>query len=258
MRDITILVAVFALAAAALKHPWIGVLGWTWVSIMNPHRLGWGIAYDFQVAGVLAGATLVGLVITRDPRRLPITPATTVLALFALWMLLAWPFSVFPFDDTEMLSRVMKIQFMLFIALALLHTRRQLDLLVWILVLSIGFFGVKGGIFTVLTGGNYRIWGPPSSFIGGNNEVALALVIIIPLMRYLQLQTSQRLVRWGLTAAMLLYRARRDRKPLPRSRAGCGWDGLRALDTHAEQDSLGGVAARRGVRWPVLHAGALA
>jgi probable O-glycosylation ligase (exosortase A-associated) len=170
---------------------------------MNPHRLAWGVAYDFPVAAVLGGSTLVGVLITRDPRRLPLTPSTAVLALFIAWILLAWPFSMYPFDDTEMLLRVMKIQLMIFVALAVLHTRTQLDLLIWIVVLSIGFFGVKGGIFTVFSGGSYRIFGP-GGFIWGNNEIALALVITLPLMRYLQLQTSRRWVRWGLTAAMLL------------------------------------------------------
>ena len=41
-------------------------------------------------------------------------------------------------------------------------------------VLSIGFYGLKGGIFTILTGGAQRVWGPPGGFIEGNNELAVA------------------------------------------------------------------------------------
>ena len=36
------------------------------------------------------------------------------------------------------------------------------------------------------------MWGPPDSFIEGNNELALALVMTIPLMRFLQLQVKAR------------------------------------------------------------------
>jgi len=86
----------------------------------------------------------------------------------------------------------------------LFNTRERLTLLVWDIVVSIGFFGVKGGVFTILTGGHYRVWGPPGSFIAGNNEMALALLILIPLMRYLQMYSSNKWVRRGLVVAMIL------------------------------------------------------
>src|SRR6185369_12439911 len=40
--------------------------------------------------------------------------------------------------------------------------------------------------------------------IDGNNEVALALIVIIPLMRFLQLQAQNKNIKRGLTAAMIL------------------------------------------------------
>jgi probable O-glycosylation ligase (exosortase A-associated) len=42
------------------------------------------------------------------------------------------------------------------------------------------------------------------SFIADNNAIAVALIMVIPLMRYLQLTSPYRYVRWGLGAAMLL------------------------------------------------------
>jgi probable O-glycosylation ligase (exosortase A-associated) len=98
----------------------------------------------------------------------------------------------------------MKIDFMIVVAAMVLTTRKHIMVLAWVVAGSIGIYGVKGGIFTIATGGAYRVWGPPASFIEGNNELALALVMTIPLMRFLQLQVKVRLVRYGLTAAMLL------------------------------------------------------
>jgi putative inorganic carbon (HCO3(-)) transporter len=63
---------------------------------------------------------------------------------------------------------------------------------------------VKGGIFTISHGGVHRVQGPAGSFIGGNNEIALALSMTIPLMRYLQLQTRNILIHQGVTVAMIL------------------------------------------------------
>jgi len=48
------------------------------------------------------------------------------------------------------------------------------------------------------------VLGPEGTFIGGNNEIALALILTIPLMHYLQTITPDARVRHGLTIAMLL------------------------------------------------------
>ncbi len=71
-------------------------------------------------------------------------------------------------------------------------------------VLSLGFFGFKGGIFTIVTAGEFRVWGPPGGFIEGNNELALALIIAIPLMYFLRLVSDNPWVRHGLIPLMLL------------------------------------------------------
>jgi len=46
--------------------------------------------------------------------------------------------------------------------------------------------------------------GPAGTFIGGNNELALALVMAIPLIRYLHLQETRKLFKIGLASAMVL------------------------------------------------------
>jgi putative inorganic carbon (HCO3(-)) transporter len=77
-------------------------------------------------------------------------------------------------------------------------------LLLWVSTLSIAFFGVKGGLYTLLKGGEGMVLGPRGGFIEGNTTIALAVVIALPLMRYLQIISNRRWVRWGLAAAMLL------------------------------------------------------
>ena len=38
LRDLLVLTIVLAGALVAIRRPWIGVMLWTWLSIMNPHR----------------------------------------------------------------------------------------------------------------------------------------------------------------------------------------------------------------------------
>ena len=47
------------------------------------------------------------------------------------------------------MQRALKVQLMVFVMLVVFHSKRHLDLLVWVIVLSIGFYGVKGGILTL-------------------------------------------------------------------------------------------------------------
>jgi probable O-glycosylation ligase (exosortase A-associated) len=203
MRTLLLLIIVFWLAALAIVHPYVGVLGWTWVSIMNPHRLTW-TAERFPVAAVIGGATLIGMIFTRDRRNLFISAPSAFLIFFMLWMCTTYWFSFSREGSTDMLARVLKIDFMVLVALTLLYTKRHIVALVWVLVFSIGFFGVKGGLFTLMTGGFYRVWGPPDSFIEGNNELALAIIMIIPFIYFLREQLTRTWQRHAMLAIMAL------------------------------------------------------
>lgn len=92
---------------------------------------------------------------------------------------------------------------MVFVTLMMVNTRERIHTLVWVIAVSLGFYGLKGGVFTVLGGGVSHVLGPSASFIGDNNAMALALCMTLPLMRYLHLHARGKWVRAGLLATML-------------------------------------------------------
>ena len=205
MRDSILTLLIAATLPFALMHPYVGVLTWVWVSVMNPHRLTWGFAHELPFAMIIAIVTMIGIVFTKDQRRFPFTPVTLMLFLWVLWMNVSSLTALHPELIFPMWSKVMKIQFMIFVALFVLYRKEHFIWLVWVLVASVGYFGVKGGVFTLATGGNYLVWGPDSSFIADNNAISLALVMIIPLIRYVQVAEVKN--KWGkhaCTAAMVL------------------------------------------------------
>lgn len=207
MRDIAIsLIAVWGLAQMFSK-PYLGVYLWTWFSMMNPHRLTWGFAYSLPWAQIIAGATLLSLFTGKQKKLSVWHPETVVLLLFILWFCITTIFAANPSGALTEFDRFLKIQLFIFLTMTLISDREKLNGFIWVIVVSIGFFGIKGGIFTLLTGGSSRVWGPPGSFIEGNNEIALAMLMTIPLMRYLQLQYNNNLVRIVLMIAMLLCAA---------------------------------------------------
>lgn len=206
MRDIALSPIILAIAVYGLLHPWIGIMGWTWLSIMNPHAYSWRLS-SMPIAATVAISVLLGIVITRDRKQFFVTRETVILMLFMTWMCITLPFS-FYFDHSFTLwNRVMKIDLMVLVAMVVLHSKRHIITLAWVLAGSLGFYGVKGGVFTIATGGSYRVWGPPGSYIDGNNEIALALVMIIPLIRFLHLNTESIWIRRGLVISMLLCAA---------------------------------------------------
>jgi probable O-glycosylation ligase (exosortase A-associated) len=203
VRDTLLIVGVIVICGWALARPWLGVLGWTLLSIMNLHRYAWSAA-NLPLAAAIAIATMVGMMLTRDRRQVYVTAPTLMLALFMMWISVTLPLSVSPAESFDMWKRVMKIDFMILVALVLLHTRTHVMALVGLLVFSLGFYGAKGGIFTLVHGGVFRVWGPEGTFIEGNNELALAIIVAIPLMRFLQMQTTRKLYRTGLGVLMIL------------------------------------------------------
>ena len=50
MRDIAVTAVVFGLLPFILWRPHIGMLVWTWLGLMNPHRLCYTFAYDMPFA----------------------------------------------------------------------------------------------------------------------------------------------------------------------------------------------------------------
>ena len=207
MRDIAVVLVVGVVAVMALRRPWIGVMLWTWLSLMSPHRLAWGFAYDAPLAAIAAGITLVGLLTTKE-RQSPFGGAPVAFfTVFVLWITLSWLLGVNTAGDYEDWSKVMKIDLMIFATLMLLRNKHQIMAFAWVIAASLAFFGVKGGLFTVLNGGNYRVWGPPGSFIEDNNELALALIMVIPLLHFLQIQVTSRAVRHALSLIIVLCAA---------------------------------------------------
>jgi probable O-glycosylation ligase (exosortase A-associated) len=203
IRDLVL----FAIAAGAipfiLRHPWMGVLFSAWFGLMSPHRLTWGPAYDFRFVLWLAVLTLIGMLVTRDERRWKAGVEVYLLIGFIAWYSLTTVFAFNPDRALPALERAVKIQVLVFLTLILFNSKRQLELLVWTIGLSIGFYGLKGGLYTLRTGADVgRVWGPAGSFIEDNNAVGLALVLAIPYLYYLFGETQNRWVKVGLLGVM--------------------------------------------------------
>jgi probable O-glycosylation ligase (exosortase A-associated) len=205
MRDIALTLVFIGLVFWSFKRPVIAPLLWAWLSLMSPHRLTWGFAYNMPFAQIAAAVVLVMLFASKERYPYPgLAPARLLIA-FYMWMCVT---SLLSFNDSATVLagwiKVTKVQVMLFLSLLMLRGRRHIDMLVWVIVLSIGFYGVKGGIHTILRGGGSMVMGPPGSFIEGTNDIALAMVMVIPLMYYLATEARNKWIVRGLFTMMVI------------------------------------------------------
>jgi putative inorganic carbon (HCO3(-)) transporter len=204
VRDIALSLVFLSTLPFAFRHAYGGVLLWTWLSMMNPHKLTYGFARDAPFAAIAAAVTMVALFITKDRVKFKLTPQILLLLLFIAWMCVTTVFAVDRAQSWLQLNKVLKIQLMVMVAIAVIQTRKQIELFIWVNALSIAFFGFKGGLYTIATGGGGRVWGPPGGFIEGNNELGLALIIVIPLLVFLRTTVDQRWLRNLVTLTILL------------------------------------------------------
>jgi len=204
MRDIVLTAIIFGLLFLVSKHPHYGIYLWSWLSYMNPHKQAWGFAQTMPFAYITAIITLAAYLFSKEPKRIPWAPEIVLLFMFFVWVTITTVFCFYPALAWDQWDKVWKILFMTLVTAALLTNRQRLEGLVWIIALSLGFYGIKGGIFTILHGGVYRVQGPETTFIAGNNEIALALIMTVPLIRYLHLYEKRRWLKLGLAGAMLL------------------------------------------------------
>ena len=204
MRDIFLIVFLFGSVPFILRRPTYGVMLWVWVSVMNPHRLAWGPAYDMPFAMVIAATTVVGAVFSREPKQIPFNGITIVLLLLTIWMSVTTIFALNPDPAVDTWIRVTKTMFMVFVTIYLLHSKKHVYVLVCILAASIAYYGIKGGVFTLVGGGESKVWGPEGSYIEENNALAVATIMTIPLLRYIQMHASNRWLKIGLLGAMIL------------------------------------------------------
>ena len=199
MRDLILTAIIFGIVPFIFGNPVLGTYLWAWLGMMNPHRATYGFAASLPFAYVVAIVTLLSFAFSKYRRPLPVNTITVALLSLLGWMCVT---SIFALNSADaVLERIIffgKIQIMLFVTMMLVRGRRDIERLIWIVTFSIGFYGIKGGIWTVLTGGNNRVFGPPGSFIEENNGLAVALVMIAPFVFYLYQTVKRRWLRQAL------------------------------------------------------------
>ncbi len=182
MRDLLFMALLAGVLPFAIWNPQFGVLAYVWVGLMNPHRFVYQLS-TFPVALTFAAATLLAMILRRRFGRFPVRTETILILVWFCYTTVTTILAI-GHEAWAQWDKVSKILLMTVVTGMLLQSRRDLMRLVAVIAGSILFFAVKGGIFSIVTRGQYQVFGPPDSFIADNNDLALAELMVLPLLLF--------------------------------------------------------------------------
>jgi probable O-glycosylation ligase (exosortase A-associated) len=185
IRDVVFAILWLGLLPVSLLRPWLGILAWYWLAYFVPHAHVWGFARSIPVAAGVGGATLVGFLFAHDRKPLPRSSVTFFMLAFVADYTLTTILAHNPQLSFEKWTWVSKVLLMTFVTMSLFQDRARLRWLYMVPALGIGFYGFKGGIWVLVTGGGELVFGPDMSFFADNNTLGLALCMVLPILLYL-------------------------------------------------------------------------
>lgn len=203
MRDILLFGFIAATLLTTVRYPFAAVLMWGWFTLATPQQAAY-YADQIPLNLIIAGATFIALFLHGELTRPRPTPLSWLLLLFTAWLGVSQIFSLIPEFSAPIFDRFLKILIFIIICTLVVNSRLRFHALLWLLVLTMGFFGAKGGAYTLLTLGKNIYFGLDETILYDNNHMGIALAVSLPLMRYLQRVSAVRIVRLGLILVMAL------------------------------------------------------
>jgi len=197
MRDYLLFMIIMVLVPVILARPWVGIPAWYWVGLMAPHGLTWTFMRSFPVATVIGGTTLLALLLSKDRRPMPFTREMVLMFAFLGWITLTSYFAVNSSGAWGFWQHFVKILLITFVTPMLIYGQQRILWVLLVITFSIAFYGLKGGIFAISTGGNYMVLGPPGSYLSGNTYIGLAMVMVLPLVLVSARMFREKWVDWS-------------------------------------------------------------
>jgi putative inorganic carbon (HCO3(-)) transporter len=202
VRALVLVIGLVLGLGMTLTEPFAGVLIWEWFTLQNPHDEAYGIVHSLPINFVIAIVTLGTLAFSRERKLPPVTLISVLMLGFVAWMTFNSFFAFDPSWSWPLWSRTWKTFAFGLVVAATATSRERLYSAAWVAVISLFYYGAKGGLFTILTGGNFHVFGPPGTIIGDNNQLAVALLMALPLADFLRSEARNKWIARGLVAGM--------------------------------------------------------
>jgi probable O-glycosylation ligase (exosortase A-associated) len=206
MRDLIVSLFILGTLPTCYRRPFIGLLMFTLLAYMRVQDLTWGFARYQRWSFYVAIVTLVGFLMSKEDKRFMLNDIRcwimVTLALLVGASLVA---------SGELTTRDINIyvEYWKIIGVALFTTGvvKNLEyfrILIWVIALSFGFFGVKSGLQMILSGGSLVIIQGPGGMLSDNNDFALAMCMSLPWILHIGLAERRTILRRTMIAIVPL------------------------------------------------------
>ncbi len=177
---------------------------WAWTSLLAPNDLLYGVGVAVPFAKVAAFLACVLLVFRRGDVQFRLGSTGLLLLALAFGSVLAQSMTLEadPALGWDICEKSLKILALALVVLWTITDRLRVHGLLLAICLGIGYIGVDEGAKFILSGSGHKVLG--SSSIGDNNQVALDVLLVIPLMQYLYSTAASRFMRLASGGGILL------------------------------------------------------
>jgi probable O-glycosylation ligase (exosortase A-associated) len=204
MRDAMFLAAIVAIIPMALNRPYICIPFWAYVSLLDPNNFLYGIGALVPYAKVAAGLTLVSLLISRERKAFHCDRTTALVLIFLVIATLSQLTSLTDASvGWDILDKLWKIVALNLLVVCCMRSRLRIHVLLLTICLGVGFNGTGEALKYLLSGGGHKVEGLPNW--GDNNQVALIVLMTMPILAYIREVSEARLLRLGALGGIILF-----------------------------------------------------
>ncbi|MCE9594922.1 MAG: putative O-glycosylation ligase, exosortase A system-associated [Planctomycetes bacterium] len=208
MRDLIFAGLIAFFLPVVYRRPFVGMLVFSWLAYMRPQDLCWGFARPQRWSFLIAAVTVAGYF--SRPRSEFYRRDLRSTALIALVIVVGISCLASDFHSDGQFDRYVEFAKIVGVTLfttTLVSTPERLRVLVWVIAMSFGFYGVKVGLGGVLTGGNMEVLRGPGGMLEDNNDFSLALCMALPLLIHIGSSEKRPILRrgvWMMVPLMIL------------------------------------------------------
>ena len=204
MRDLFLLAFLPYLIYLIVRAPFVGAALWIWSAVFVPGNWMWGIASGLRYNLIVVVAAVLSYLLRPNKPKLTWSSTATFAVLFYLWFSISAANAITE-TDTPLFwwDTFTRIVALLIFCQLVLEKKLHWDVFIWAILLALGGYGMLEATKYLLSGLSHQIVG-----IGGQlydrNDLALALNVMIPFAVYLRSQTTDKRLRAGLLAMIVL------------------------------------------------------
>lgn len=204
ISSIFIAMALAGMLPAIFMAPHAGIFIWCWISYMNPHKFTYGFASTMPLLDSVAAITALTWLTSKERKLPPLHVITVLLTLYFIWTCLTTIFAASEEAAALRLTTFAKIILFTFFTMIFITTKQRLRYMIYVILVGMSLYSIRGGLFTILNGGKYIVYGPFGTFLADNNQLALAFLTIVPLCFWVYKHGEHAIIRYAGAASGIL------------------------------------------------------